>query len=198
MQNDFCHRDGFFGSGGHDAHQYRPEPPSLDLVETIIPRLLHLLDAARSAGCKVYFIRSFEDDRYLTPMARLRKLRIGRNRVLCAEGEWGSEQLEGFMPRTGETVITKHVHSAFIGTNFQRFLEEDGIESLIITGVATNICCESTIRDGSMLGFYIIVPGDCVAAYSVKAHEWSLRQIDGYWGLVTTSSEIIATWRVQQ
>ncbi len=110
-------------------------------------------------------------------------------------GKWGSQQFDGFLPQPCGTIITKHVNSAFIGTDFKDTLEKDGIKTLIVTGVATNVCCESTIRDGAMLGFCIIVPRDCVGAYTRETHEWSLAQIDVYWGWVTTSEEIIAAWR---
>ncbi len=195
MQNDFCHRDGFFGKGGHDAQGYGQKPADLSLIRQMIPNLIHLIDVARSVGTKIYSVRSFHDDHYLPPMARLRKLRLGRSKVLCPEGEWGSEQFDGFVPISTDIVITKYVHSSFIGTNFKDILENAKIKSLIVTGVTTNVCCESAIRDGSMLGFYTIVPQDCVAAYTRKNHEWSIAQIDRHWGVVTTSQEIIESWK---
>lgn len=195
MQNDFCHKDGFFGkiiSSGGERPQKHEE---LSLIEEMIPNLVHLIEVTRSVGTKIYSVRSFHDDHYLPPMYRLRRLRIGRSDVLCPEGEWGSEQFEGFEPKPGDTVITKHVASTFIGTDFKETLEKDKIRSLIITGVNTHVCCESTIRDGNMLGFYIIVPRDCVAARIKEAHEHSLAEIDWMWGIVTTSQEIIETWK---
>lgn len=195
MLNDFCHRDGFLGKGGHDSSGAGQEPADLSSIEEMTPKLLHLIETARSAGVKVYFVRMIGDDHYLPPMARLRKFRIGRTQILCPEGKWGSEQFDGFIPQPEDTVITKHVNSAFIGTNFKDILEKDKIRSLIVTGVATHICCESTIRDGAMMGFYIIVPRDCVAACVKEAHEQSLAQIDFTWGWVTTSEEIIANWQ---
>lgn len=194
MQNDFCHKDGFFGKGRYDAQGYGQNPVDLSLIEEMIPNLIHLVDVARSVSTKIYYVRSFHDDHYLPPMARLRNLRIGRSRTLCPEGEWGSEQFDGFVPKPGDIVITKHVHSPFIGTNLKEILENEKIKSLIVTGVNTNVCCESTIRDGAMIGFYIIVPRDCLATYTRQAHEWSLAQIEWLWGVVTTSQEIMETW----
>ena len=195
MQNDFCHQDGFFGRGGNDARGHGQKPVDLNLIEEMAPNLLKLIDAARSAGIRIYFIRNFGDDRNLPPMMRLRKLRIGRTRVLCPEKAWGGEQYDGFVPQPGDTVIKKHVNSAFIGTDLQEILKKDGIKSIMVTGVATNICCESTIRDGSMMGFYIVIPRDCVGGYNREAHEDSLSLIDFNWGWVTTSEEITALWQ---
>ena len=120
MQNDYCHKDGFFAKGGYDTPGHGRKPVDPSSIKEMVPRLLNLVDVARSVGTKVYFVRTFGDDHYLTPMARLRKLRAGRSGVVCPEGKWGSEQFDGFIPKPGDTVITKHVHSAFIGTNFRK------------------------------------------------------------------------------
>ena len=195
MLNDFCHRDGFLGKGGHDTSGAGQEPADLSSIEEMTPKLLHLIETARSAGLKIYFVRMIGDDQYLPPMAQLRKFRLGRTGILCPEGKWGSEQFDDFEPKPGDNIITKYVHSSFIGSNFEDILRRDKIKSLIITGVNTDVCCESTIRDGSMLGFYMIVPRDCVGAHTSEAHEWALARIDRLWGVVTTSQEIIATWK---
>ncbi len=195
MQNDFCHREGFFGKKGSEARGQKQKQVDLSHIEDMIPNLIHLIDVARLISVKTYFMRCFHDAQYLPPMSRLAELRIGRKGVLCPEGKWGSEQFEGFEPKPGDNIITKYVHSSFIGSNFEDILKRDKIKSLIITGVNTDVCCESTIRDGSMLGFYIIVPRDCVGAHTIEAHEWALARIDRLWGVVTTSQEIMATWK---
>ncbi len=195
MQNDGCHKDGFFGKGGYDARGHGQKPADLSLVEEMVPNLIHLVDVARAGGIKMYFVQHSQDDYNLPPMERLRKLRIGRTRVLCPEGEWGGEFFEGFQPKPGETVIQKHVNSAFICTNFKEILENAGIRTIIVTGTATNVCCEATVQDGSALGFYVVVPQDCVATFSREEQERSLARIDTMWGVVTTSQEIIGTWK---
>lgn len=194
MQNDFCHREGFFGKKVSEARGEKQKQADLSLIEDMIPNLLNLIDTARSAGIKIYFVRSFHDDHYLPPMYRLRKIRIGRKGIICPEGEWGSEQMKGFEPKPEDTMITKYVHSSFIGTDFENILKEDGIKSLIITGVNTDICCESTVRDGSMLGFYIIMPRDCVASHTSEKHEGALVRMDWMWAMVTSSQDIIEKW----
>ncbi len=195
MQNDFCHKDGFFGKGKLDSHGYAQKPADLSQIDRIVPNIIQLLDVARSVGARVYFIRTFMDDRYLPRMLKLRKVRIGRSTVLCPEGEWGSDWYNGLVPRPGDTVITKHVYSAFIGTNFGDALEEEKVQTLIVTGTITNVCCESTIRDGCMLGFYMIAPRDCMASPSQTDHERALADIDNFYGVVTTSEEIIRCWK---
>ena len=196
MQNDFCHREGFFGKKVSQARGKKHKPADLSLTEDMIPNLLNLIATARSVGVKIYFVRSFHDNHYLPPMFRLRKKRVGIEGIICPEGKWGSEQIEGFEPEPDDTMITKYVHSSFIGTDLDHVLKKDGIKSLIITGVNTDVCCESTVRDGSMLGFYIIIPGDCMAAFTTEKHEGALTRMDWLWAVVTTSQEIIETWKI--
>jgi ureidoacrylate peracid hydrolase len=195
MQNDFCHKDGFFGKGIIDKRGYGQKPADLSMVQEASPNIRRLVDAARTSGVKIYFVHSFMDDRYLPPMLRLRKIRIGRNAVLVPEGLWGSEPFDGLVPKADDTVIIKHGYSAFIGTDFLNILEKASIETLIITGVATNICCETTIRDGCCAGYYIIAPQDCLCTYSRIDQERSLADIDTLYGIVTTSQEIIECWK---
>lgn len=194
MQNDFSHRNGFFGGGGYDPLGQGTRAVDMTMCEEMAPKLRRLIAAARTAGTRIYYVRSFFDDHYLPPMLRLRKRRIGRTGDVCPEGKWGSEQLEGFDPQPGDRLITKYVHSAFIGTDLRNRLESDGIKSLIVTGVVTEICVESTVRDGCMTGFYIVVPRDCVATYLMDVHEQSLARFGAYWAWITESDELMRIW----
>jgi ureidoacrylate peracid hydrolase len=194
MQNDFCHKEGFFGKGCLDKLGYGQKPADLSLIEEATPNILRLVDAARTSGIKIYFVHTFMDDHYLPPMLRLRKIRIGRSAVLVPEGLWGSEPFDGLVPKPGDTVVIKYTYSAFINTNFNDILEKAKIKTLIVTGVATNVCCETTIRDGCCLGFYIVAPRDCLCTYNRGDQEKSLADIDTLYGIVTTSQEIIKCW----
>jgi len=63
-----------------------------------------------------------------------------------------------------------------------------------MTGVATNVCVESTARDGYMKDYYIVFVSDCTATFVMEDHEATLRNIDTYFGDVVTSSEVIDAW----
>jgi len=65
----------------------------------------------------------------------------------CRTGSWGAEFYE-VAAEPGETVITKHRYSAFVGTSLDLTLRTIGVESLLFTGVATDVCVESSLRDG--------------------------------------------------
>jgi ureidoacrylate peracid hydrolase len=194
MQNDFCHKEGFFGKGMLDKRGYGQQPADLSLIEEATPNILRLANAARASKVKVYFVISYMNDHYLPPMMRLRNFRIGRTAQMVPEGAWGSEPFDGLLPTPEDTVIIKHSYSAFLGTNFNDVLSKARIKTLIVTGVATNVCCETTIRDGCCLGFYIIVPRDCVCTYNRDDHTRALHGIENFYGVVATSQEIMTCW----
>jgi ureidoacrylate peracid hydrolase len=128
-------------------------------------------------------------------MLRLRKIRIKRQDILVPEGKWGSEPYDGLVPQPGDMVVHRHHYSAFIGTGLADSLKNAGIETIIVTGVATNVCCETTIRDGCCEGFYVVVPRDCVATYDSEDHERSLEHMDNYYAVVTDSQAIMKQWQ---
>ena len=70
----------------------------------------------------------------------------------CREGSWGADFFDGIAPRANERVVIKHRYSAFINTDLNTILKAKGIESVLLTGVATNVCVESTMRDAFMIG----------------------------------------------
>ncbi|MFQ5903218.1 MAG: cysteine hydrolase family protein, partial [Candidatus Binatia bacterium] len=70
-----------------------------------------------------------------------------------------------------------------------------GIQSVLVTGVATNVCVETTARDAYMFDYYVTMVEDCAAAYDAKLHENTLENIRRHFGLVASSQEIMETWR---
>src|SRR5262249_18201571 len=137
VQNDFCSEEGFFGREGYDMTQ----------IQAAVPRIKRLIDEARAAGVKVVFIRSTYDPHHLNDPTRERNLRRGLNKSGCTTGAWGTE-LYGVAPIAGEPLVTKHRYSAFQGTDLHIILRSWGIRTLIMTGVTTNVCVESTAREG--------------------------------------------------
>jgi nicotinamidase-related amidase len=80
--------------------------------------------------------------------------------------------------QTGEPIYRKHVNSAFIGTNLERDLRQDGIDTLIIVGLTTNHCVSTTARMAGNLGFKTYVVSDATATFSRLALDGTLRSAD--------------------
>ena len=113
----------------------------------------------------------------------------------CRPGNWGS----GFyrvMPEPSEYVIVKHRYSGFMDTDLDLILRSLGIRTIALVGVATNVCVESTARDGYQKGYYVIMLEDCVATMSKAEHEATLTNIRNFFGVVASSQELVEAWQV--
>ena len=183
VQNEFCARSGAFQRTGHDV----------DLIEAMVPSLLELIDRARAVGCPVIFVRAIYDEHFLAPNWRDPDILCNLSVPRCRSGTWGAEFYQ-VRPRDGEIVVTKHRYSAFIETELDTILRARDVETLILTGVATNVCVESTARDGFMKDYYIVVVDDCTGTSSRSAHEATLENIRHYFGRVASSADIIKAW----
>jgi nicotinamidase-related amidase len=185
VQNDFCSPQGSLPAGyGFD----------LQFVEAMVPRLQGLIEAARRAGIPVIFVRTVHDPSNDSP-AWLDRLGDGNERtgVTCRTGSWGAE-LFCVAPALGDHVVVKHRFSAFVGTNLAIILRSLGVSSVLFTGVATEVCVESTLRDGLFHDFYVTLVQDCAASYSQAAHDASVHVVGKHFGLVTTADELISRW----
>jgi ureidoacrylate peracid hydrolase len=184
MQNDFCHPEGSFGKRGMNLL------PCHEIVQV----LAQFIDNARSLGVAIVHVRSFFDEKFLSPSMLARNRQLGREKAICPEGGWGSEFYE-IVPATNEMVVTKHAFSAFIGTDLRERLVAKDIQALMVTGVVTNVCCESTLRDGFMLGFYTFLVEDCCAAIDQSAHRAALENVRNYFGWVLKSHDLVSLLR---
>lgn len=184
MQNDFCHPQGHFGK----------QQLNLLHVQEMVPTLNRFVGTARKLGVTIFHIRSFMDEKFLSRPMIARKKELGRENDICCEGSWGSEFYEIF-PAGNEIVLTKHAYSAFIGTDLQEKLLTKNIQSIMVTGALTNVCCESTLRDGFMLGFYTFLVEDCCASIDKAAHLGTVDNVCKYFGWVLKSDDIITYWK---
>ena len=112
------------------------------------------------------------------------------------KGSWGAEFYE-VLPEENDIIVNKHRYSAFVNTRLVSVLKTLKIETLIMTGVSTNVCVESTARDGFMLDYHIVLAADACASYSSAAHDMTLQNIEGYFGKVSEVAELIDIWMDQ-
>ena len=186
MQNDFCHSEGAFGKLGTDM-----EP-----IQTIMPRLLSLMDNAREAGCQVVIFRvarSPHDD--WPAKRRLDELLSGPDATpIVDEGSWGAELCEGFDPKEGDILLTKNRFGGFTATNLDLILRNLEIDNIVMTGVATNICVESTAREGFMLDYNVVLVEDCCATTSREFHNGTVENVRSCFGRVVKADEVAAVW----
>lgn len=184
LQNDFC------ATGGHtEVNLKKPVEDCQGVVEPIAT----LVTQMRAAGGSVIWVKADYDRTYLSPPIHARQVSRGIKDAYCVAGTWGAD-FYGVHPEDDDLVIEKHRHSAFIGTELDQILRDRGIQTLIMVGVQTHVCIESTLRDASARGYYIVVPRDCVASFDRDLHDKTLRCVEMHFGEVTGSADIIDLW----
>lgn len=185
VQNDFCHSDSPLAKIGFD----------MTAAQDMVPNLLHLVDAARGAGATIIWVKMVHTESTMSPVTIEHRLRTRPNaELICREGSWGAEFYR-VEPEAGEPVVVKHRYSAFVDTDLELILRSCGIKSVILTGVATNVCVESTARDAYMRDYYVTFVDDCSATYVPEKHAATLRNMADHFGVVATSSEIMDAWQ---
>ncbi|MGI8562369.1 MAG: cysteine hydrolase family protein [Candidatus Dormibacter sp.] len=192
MQRDFCSAGFSFAQQGIDISMYPP----------MVPRLVRLVDGARSAGIPVIYIMmtrlpdsKIESPAQLRFTMRLHFATRGPLKPLqyTMEGSEGQQIIPELSPKPGDVVVRKFRSSGFWGTNLDMLLRSNAIKSIVVTGVTTEGCVESTARDGLFNDYYVIVPEDCVASDDPAQHDASLLLMRHRFDVVP-SEEILDRW----
>jgi ureidoacrylate peracid hydrolase len=180
MQNGFCHEDGFMNKIGLDWTTSR---------DAIGP-VKRLADAARAADLPVFYTRytlnpDYSDAGLMTELFP---------EIVEAKGmvrdTWDADIVPELEPQPGDRVIDKTRYSAFYDTDLEEQLRELKTEALIVCGVTTNVCVESTVRDAFFRDIRVIVPSDGTAAVTPELHEGALEDFRYSFGPVVTVAEL--------
>ena len=185
VQNDFC------APGGHTEVNLGKDVAD---CQAVIQPIERLAKAARGAGAGVIWIKADYDRTYLSPPIHARQIAGGIATAYCVSGTWGAE-FYGVSPADGDVVVEKHRHSAFIGTDLDQILRDRGIRTVVVAGVQTHVCIESTLRDASARGYYVVVPNDCVGSFDRDLHDKTLRCVEMHFGDVVSAADLLALWQ---
>jgi len=193
MQRDFLEPGGFGEMLGNDVSQLR---------RTIAPNQ-RLLATWRANGLQVLHTREGHrpDLTDLPPVKKIRgrsKTTIGdagpMGRILV-RGESGHDIIPELYPLPAEPVIDKPGKGAFYSTDLHSILQHLGIRQLIVTGVTTEVCVNTTVREANDRGYDCLVPADCVGSYFPEFHDMGLKMIKaqgGIFGWVSDSAKILS------
>jgi ureidoacrylate peracid hydrolase len=158
-----------------------------DRIEnSVIPNGQRLIAACRAAGTEVIYTVI----ECLTLDGRDRSLDYKISGLFAAKGSREAEVIDALAPLDNEIVIPKTSSSLFNSTNFEYVLRNLGVEYLMVMGMITDQCIETTVRDGCDRGFLMTVVEDACAANAEQRHEESLIGIDGYCRRRTTEALI--------
>ena len=163
----------------------------------IVPNINRLAAATRRAGGKIYWVRAiYGDDAPRTWSAYMDFLDRGQMEDMLdalTDGNEGAELWHELDIRPDDEITIKRRFSALIqgSSDLGERLTKAGIDTLIITGTATNVCCESTARDGFMLNYRTLMVSDANATSSDEAHNASLNALFNRFADVFTTDEVI-------
>lgn len=191
MQNDFISEHGLLARRGRDPL----------LQRGVISPVNALVDKARAAGVLTIWVQtchSFQEalPNYLSVHLRdMPPESWTHDELLVSEGSEGAQWHDQITLRQpNEPLITKNMYSAFRGTPLKQILDAQGIRTVVLAGVNTNVCIHSTAVDAFFDGYYPVLCEDACATSTAEIHDAILGTHRTFYGLTATSSDIESVW----
>jgi len=188
MQNAYASPGGYLDLAGFDVSATGP----------VIHNIKRAVAAARAAGIKVIFFQNGWDNQYVEAggkgspnFHKSNALKTMRKRPelmgkLLAKGDWDYDLVDELQPQPGDIVLSKPRYSGFFNTQLDSLLRSYGIHHLVFTGIATNVCVESTLRDGFFLEYFGVVLEDAThQAGPDFAQKAAIYNIETFFGWVS-------------
>ncbi len=145
----------------------------------IIPNIKQLIETARKREVPVIYT----NDTHLHKVDK--EFQIWPPHAVS--GTWGGEVIDELKPAETDYVIHKRRYSAFFATSLDLLLRELEVDTLILTGLVTNVCIQHTAADAFFLGYKILAPEDCIAAVNEEIHKNALNYMKTFYGCKITN-----------
>jgi ureidoacrylate peracid hydrolase len=189
MQNAYATPGGYVDVAGFD----------ISGAAAAIDQTKKVLDAARAAGVPVIYFQNGWDKDYVeaggpgspnwhkSNALKTMRARPELSGTLLAKGTWDYAIVDGLAPKPGDIVVPKTRYSGFFNTNIDSILRARGIRSLVFTGIATNVCVESSLRDAFHLEYFGVVLEDATHHLGPDfIQKAALYNIEKFFGWVST------------
>jgi ureidoacrylate peracid hydrolase len=185
VQNDYAHKEGHLG---------KKMGMGVQRARKILPTIRKLIDCCKSAGAFVVWVQSVRTDqncekaRHKISPPRFADGWLGGPKI----NTFGSQIIDEIKPSSpDDVVVQKWRNSAFFKTALEQILRNKGIDTLLMVGIATNVCVESTLRDAYFRDFDIVLVKDGCFAPSRREHLGTIRRVESSYGAVATSDEVM-------
>ena len=188
MQNAYATKGGYLDLAGFDVSATAP----------VIEKIQTAVAAAREAGMLIIWFQNGWDEQYVEAGGpgspnwhKSNALKTMRKRPelqgkLLAKGGWDYQLVDELVPQDGDILLPKPRYSGFFNTPLDSILRSRGIRHLVFTGIATNVCVESTLRDGFFLEYFGVVLEDAThQAGPAFAQQAALFNIETFFGWVS-------------
>lgn len=184
IQNDFCSPSGLMASMGKD----------ISGMGTMIEKIIELAKACDMAGVPVFYTQQIYDRSKLTNLQK-EQYDLDGKMVTCDIAGDGYKFYKLNPP--ADRIFPKYTYNVFSNHKLNNELSKQHIKTLIVTGVSTQICVETAIRNGFDTGYKIVVPRDLVATTSKDpdTQERTLRLVEKTYGVVVDSVEVIEIFK---
>lgn len=187
MQRDFLSTDGYFARQGYD-----PSP-----LRAILPTVSKLIDGCRMAGIRIVHTRQGyrADLADMTPYEKWRRQRSGLEGTdVLLRSSPGFEIVPEIDVRAEDIIVDKTCNGAFTYTDFEHVLRAQGITHLLFTGVTTDVCVHTTLREACDRNFQCLTIADACASGDQYAHEAALHMVtveNGVFGTLSDSAAVL-------
>jgi len=191
MQNDFIHPDGFVR---RYSQGIGVPTSSLDRLRAPIPYIKTLADFFRKNRKEVIYIYTAWEKDYSDVAIPLRKMADkAKETGALVRGSWGAQIIDELTPHETDHMVMKKAYGAFFQSSLDRVLRNLNVKTLVMTGIATNFCVETTSREAVAYGYHVVLVSDATATYDPDGHQATLKVIATGFGDVMTTDEIIKT-----
>ncbi|MDN5848005.1 MAG: cysteine hydrolase [Candidatus Nitrosocosmicus sp.] len=179
MQNGFVSKGGSYDKLGMNTSNYRE----------IIPNIKDLIQFCRTKEIPIFYTEAVREDSGIDLLTKvhnfLPKSRQERLKFpICIRGTWDGVTIDELKPRDEDHVVIKRRDSAFQDTELRVWLQSEGVNLLILAGIDTSICVETSLRDGFNLGYDVILISDATASGNNAHYKTTLERVSDYYGLV--------------
>jgi ureidoacrylate peracid hydrolase len=157
-----------------------------------------LAKAARDAGVMLVFTRSLADPQSDGPVLQEARARRGEQDQprLCAQGTHGADFV-GPQPQDGDLVISKHRYSIFHDTGLEAVLKAKGIDTLVVSGLTTECCVQSSVWAAFERQFHVFIAADACAAYEDDLHRVALKAMELSGANLASTADFCAAWKTK-